>query len=113
VEDANDIVRAAHGDHRQPGEIRDRMIARVAQLAHVRDELPAAIEDQRAIHRDERGVGVEARGQGGRVFQRLRREVGRRRRNRGKGLRFVHGAEYEPGAARARGRVTGLPPRIR
>ena len=62
VEDADLAVGAAHGDHRQAGEIADDVVAGVLQLAHVREELPAAIEDQRAVERDRRGVGVVARG---------------------------------------------------
>jgi hypothetical protein len=97
VEHAHDLVRAAHRDHRQAGEVADHVVARVAQLAHVRQQLPTAIKDQRAIHRGVRRIGVETRGQGGGVVQRLRVEVRRRLRDGGAGGGVGHTAEYATG----------------
>jgi hypothetical protein len=63
VEDADFAIGTTHGDHRQAGEVADHVVAGVLQLAHVRKELPTAVEDQATVGRRHRRVGVVVRRQ--------------------------------------------------
>src|SRR5207342_1678472 len=76
VERADFTIAAAHRDHRQPGAIDDDVITGTLQLADVCEQLPAAVEDRAAVECRHRRVGIEARGQGGGVVERLCGEVG-------------------------------------
>ena len=49
VEHADDIVGTTHRDDRQACEVADDVIAGIAQLAHMRDQLPAAIEHHASV----------------------------------------------------------------
>jgi hypothetical protein len=75
VECTDFAIAAAHRDHRQAGAIDDDVITGTLQLANVREQLPAAVEDRATVEGRHRLVGIEARGQGGGVAERLYGEV--------------------------------------
>lgn len=98
VQHADRAVEVAHGEHRQAGEIGHHMVAGFGELANVRDQVPAAVEDRAAVQGDDARIGVAARRQRRGLRQRLRRQfVGGR-------WRAGHGGSIAPRHWTAEGR---------
>ena len=93
VQYANFAIGAAHCEHRQAGEVGDHMIADLLQLADVRDQLPAAIEDRATVECGHAGIGIEVRRRRTRAVERLWQQgVGRT------GIATVHLLSMDPAA---------------